>query len=82
MNKIIFRYTGIINHDDPMKGIHVQVYDSEPRKDGVHIAASSVFNASMLKKLSKRNIEDLFANLVGAIEACNKAIEIRQSEKL
>lgn len=69
MNKIYINYDTICGGTD--MGIEVIVYNSEPSKDGRHISASSVFNAHMLKRVSKAKVNDLIYNLVAAIECCH-----------
>lgn len=58
-------------------GIEVIVYNSEPSKDGTHICASSVFNAFMIKRLSKKQINQLMVSMCGAIDACNEEVDRR-----
>lgn len=70
------KYAPIFKEDGD-KGIEVIVYNSEPSKNGTHISASSVFNANMLKTLSKKKIEALLNSLIPSIETCNRNVENR-----
>lgn len=76
MLKIEFKYGPLFSLDN--NAIEVVVYDTEPKKNGTHICATSYFNAHMLKGLSKKKIESLLANLQGSIEACNEDVEHRK----
>lgn len=78
MYKILFNYGGLTGQDDTHKAIEVIVYHPEKSLDGTHISASSIFNANMIKNLSKKAREALINSLIPSLEMCMKEVDRRK----
>ncbi len=81
MLKIDFIYNDRVDPNDSTKGVLVRVYHSEASPDGTHLSANSGFNASMIKRLSKKDKEALFGCLQSAIQACIKDVMARKEKE-
>lgn len=77
MYKIIINYGGMTSAEDINKGMEIIVYHPNKSPDGTHISASSIFNANILKRLSKKQIDAFIDSLIPSIECCMKEVDRR-----